>query len=266
MTTEPHSLSISGVQVAVVRKAIRNLHLGVYPPDGRVRVAAPMAFTDAAVRVAVIGKLRWIRRQQAAFATQPREAERDLVSGESHYYLGRRYLLEVSERPGTSNLHLKNTRVMQLQVRPGTAPAQRELVLQRWYRDQLRELLPRLIAQWQKRLGVTLAEWGIKRMKTKWGSCNPSARRIWINLELAKKPPECLEYILVHELVHLRERKHDERFVRMMDRHLPNWRHVKKVLNATPLAIETWRGARLLPASCPARGIAHTRWSPIKPT
>lgn len=239
MTTEPHSLSVSGVHVAVVRKAIRNLHLGVYPPDGRVRVAAPLAVSDAAVRVAVIGKLRWIRRQQAAFAAQPREGDREMVSGESHYYLGRRYLLEVTERPGAANVRLKNTRVIELQVRPGTDATGRALALQRWYRDQLRELLPRLIAKWEKRLGVTLAEWGIKRMKTKWGSCNAKARRIWLNLELAKKPPECLEYIVVHELVHLKAKKHDERFVKMMDAGLPRWRQAKRVLNAAPLA--GWR-------------------------
>ncbi|MEZ4302518.1 MAG: SprT family zinc-dependent metalloprotease [Polyangiaceae bacterium] len=244
MTTEPHSLSVSGLRVAVVRKAIRNLHLGVYPPDGRVRVAVPLAVSDAAVRVAVIGRLRWIRRQQAAFAAQPREPERDMVSGESHYFLGRRYLLEVSETGdrGAVGVNVKNRRVLEMRVRPGTDAPRRAALLQRWYREQLRELVPALITKWEKRLGVSLAEWGIKRMKTKWGSCNAKARRIWLNLELAKKPLGCIEYIVVHELAHLKAKKHDDRFVKLMDEGLPQWRHTRKLLNAAPLASETWRG------------------------
>lgn len=242
MTTEAHTLSVSGLSVAVVRKPIRNLHLGVYPPDGRVRVAAPMAVSDAAVRVAIIGKLRWIRQQQAAFAAQPREGERAMVSGESHYFLGRRYLLEVVEADGSPKVRRKNARRLVMEARPGLDAAQRTVVLQRWYREQLRELVPPLLRKWERRLGVTVAEWGIRRMKTKWGSCNAKARRIWLNLELAKKPPECLEYVLVHELMHLQAHRHDERFVGLMDRHLPRWRHVRKVLNAAPLAGETWKG------------------------
>ncbi len=236
MTTEAHHLTVSGVRVAVVRKAIKNLHLGVYPPDGRVRVAAPLAVSDAAVRVAVIGKLRWIRRQQASFEGQARQSERAMVAGETHYYLGRRYRLEVVNVEGPSRVVLRNRTVMELRVRVGADVAERERVLQGWYRERLKELVPPLLAKWQSALGVEVAAWGIRKMKTKWGSCNAAARRVSLNLELAKKPPECLEYLVVHELCHLLVRCHDDRFHALMDHHLPRWAQIRKVLNAAPLA------------------------------
>ncbi|MFL5346787.1 MAG: M48 family metallopeptidase [Hyalangium sp.] len=240
MTTETHHLTVSGIRVSVVRKEIKNLHLGVYPPDGRVRVAAPLAVSDAAVRVAVIGKLGWIRRQRAAFDTQVRESKREMVSGESHYFLGRRYRLAVVMNHGKSGVVIRNRTIMELRVRPDLTTDQRERVLQRWYRDVLRELATPLLAKWQSALGVTVDGWGIKRMKTRWGSCNAKARRVWLNLELAKKPPECLEYLIVHELMHLLVRNHDDRFHALMDRHFPKWRATRKTLNAAPLAHEIW--------------------------
>jgi predicted metal-dependent hydrolase len=246
MTTSAHTqtparaLTISGLRVAVVRKNIKNLHLGVYPPDGRVRVAAPLAVSDAAVRVAVIGKLRWIGRQRAAFAEQAREDPRAMVSGESHYFLGRRYRLEVVVGAGPRLVRVKNSRVLQLRTTEGDDIERRAILLQRWYREQLREILPPMMVRWQHRLGVSASTWGIKRMKTKWGSCNAGARRIWLNLELAKKSPECIEYVLVHELAHLLAPHHDERFQALMDRHAPRWRQRRKELNAAPLARESW--------------------------
>jgi predicted metal-dependent hydrolase len=240
MTTETHTLSVSGIRVSVVRKAIKNLHLGVYPPDGRVRVAAPLAVSDAAVRVAVIGRLGWIKRQQASFERQPREAHREMVSGESHYYRGRRYRLEVVEADGPPRVELRGHRALVLHVRLDSTAGDRDRLLQRWYRERLRELVPGLLTKWQAKLGVEVRAWGIKRMKTKWGSCNARARRIWLNLELIKKPPACLEYVLVHELTHLLSRTHDERFLSLMDRHLPTWRRRRTELNATPLAKEVW--------------------------
>lgn len=240
MTTKTRALTISGLQVAVVRKAIKNLHLGVYPPDGRVRVAVPFAVSDAAVRVAVIGKLPWIRRQRAAFERQPREGQREMVSGESHYFLGRRYRLKVVDTEGPSQVRLSTTRALELHARPGLGVDQRQQLVQRWYREQLRTIVPPLLEKWQSAIGVNISGWGIKKMKTKWGSCNAEARRIWLNLELAKKPLECLEYLIVHELVHLLARKHDDRFNALMDGYLPRWRHCRKELNAAPLARETW--------------------------
>lgn len=224
----------------MVRKDIRNLHLGVYPPGGRVRVAAPLAVSEDTVRLAVIGKLGWIRRQQARFAAQPRQSRREMVTGESHYYLGRRYRLRVSEAPGPGRVLLRNRATLELHVRPGLGTREREAVLERWYRERLRDLATPIIQRWERVLGVAVASWGTRRMKTRWGGCNPAARRIWLNLELAKKPPRCLEYLVAHELAHFPERHHDQRFTALLDRHLPTWRRCRQELNAAPLGHAEW--------------------------
>lgn len=233
-------ISVSGIAVEVVRKDIKNLHLGVYPPMGRVRVAAPLVVNDEAVRLAVIDKLGWIKRQRAKFAKQPRQSEREMVNGESHYFLGRRYRLRVHEQDGAARVALRGVASMDLFVRPGANVEKREAVLLDWHRASLRSLIADLLAHWQLKLGVQTAQWGIKKMKTKWGSCNVNAHRIWLNLELAKKPVQCLEYIVVHELVHLLERNHTERFTVLMNRHLPDWRTRQKMLNSSLLGHEAW--------------------------
>ncbi|MBF0192434.1 MAG: M48 family metallopeptidase [Magnetococcales bacterium] len=240
MITETHHITVSGIQVEVVRKAIKNLHLGVYPPHGRVRVAVPLVINDEAVRLAVIDKLVWIKRQQAKFAAQPRQSQREMVNGESHYYLGRRYRLRVHEQNGPTRVVVGGVAFLDLFVPPGTSAEQREAILSRWYRAQLRRLLPPLLEKWQAILNVQAAFWGIKKMKTKWGSCNATVRRIWFNLELAKKPEQCLEYIVVHELLHLLERHHDNHFTALMDIHLPQWRETRERLNTMPLGHEEW--------------------------
>lgn len=225
----------------VVRKDIKNLHVGVYPPSGRVRVAAPLRLADEAVRLAIISRLGWIHRRQAEFKQQDRQSQREFVTGESHYFLGRRHRLDVVEHDGPPSVRRVNNTTMALCVRPRTNPAQREAALQKWYRGRLRELLPPLLAKWEGKVGVTVAEVRIRRMKTRWGSCNAKVRRIWLNLELAKKPPACLEYILVHEMVHLVERHHTERFRECMDRVMPQWRSRREELNRAPLAHEEWQ-------------------------
>ena len=240
MNTEHHYIEVSGIQVEVVRKAIKNLHLGVYPPEGRVRVATPLRVDDEAVRLAVISKLGWIRRQQARFTEQARQSPREMVSGESHYYLGKRYRLKVIERPGPYKVELKGNSHLNLYVRPGTDTARREKVLNDWYRRELKARVPEMVAKWEPVIGVKVAQWGVKKMKTKWGSCNIGARRLWLNLELAKKPPRCLEYILVHEMVHLLERHHNDRFRGLIDRFLPSWRLRRDELNSSPLGHEDW--------------------------
>jgi predicted metal-dependent hydrolase len=240
MDTESRDITINGLPVRIVRKAIKNLHLGVYPPNGWVRVAVPLTVTDEAVRLAVVGKLGWIKRQRAKFKAQPRQSAREMVRGESHYFLGTRYRLRIIEQYGSSKVVLRNRSAMDLYVRPGTGAEQRERVLHRWYRQQLKELIPPLVEKWQSALGVQVAGWGIKKMKTKWGTCSVEARRIWLNLELAKKPVQCLEYIIVHELVHLIERHHNDHFISIMDKHLPQWRLHRHELNAAPLAQEAW--------------------------
>ncbi len=240
MNIEQRQITVNGLRVEIVRKDIKNLHLGVYPPNGRIRVAAPVRVSDDAVRLAVIGKLGWIKRQQARFGAQPRQSEREMISGESHYFLGRRYRLRVVSHDGAAKVLVRNKSTIELHVRPETDSKQRERVLQRWYRQQLKELIPPVFEKWQRALGVQVDECCIKKMKTKWGACNVEARRIWLNLELAKKPVQCLEYIAVHELAHFVERHHNDRFMSIMDEHLPHWRLLREELNTAPLAHETW--------------------------
>jgi predicted metal-dependent hydrolase len=239
MTTDQHRVSghitVSGIRVQIERKDIKNLHLGVYPPNGRVRVAVPLVITDDAVRLAVIDKLGWIRRQRSKFVEQQRQSAREMVNGESHYFLGRRFRLRVHEQPGKQYVAVRGVASLDLFINPGRTTAQRQAVLWRWYREQLHSIALLLIAQWEAILGVEVAAWGIKRMKTKWGSCNPASKRLWLNLELAKKPEPCIEYIVVHELLHLLERNHTERFRALLDQHLPNWQHTRDLLNKLPL-------------------------------
>lgn len=234
------NLTVSGIEVQVVRKDIKNVHLAVYPPNGRVRVAVPLHVTDDNVRLAVINKLGWIKKQQAAFLAQSRQSQREMVTGESHYVWGQRYLLDVVERAGRHEVAIKNNTHLTLTVNPGTTRDNRELALNEWYRAELKQRVPAFLAKWEPIIGVNVAKWGVKKMKTKWGSCHIAERRIWLNLELAKKPMECLEYILVHELVHLLERQHNEAFRAHMDRFLPHWPLHRDVLNAAPLAHEDW--------------------------
>ena len=235
-----HQIQVNGLTVNVVRKNIKNLHLAVYPPAGRIRVAAPLRVDDEAVRLAVISRLAWIKRQQTKFNEQERESKREYVGGESHYFQGARYRLNVVERDSPGQVVIRNKKTLDLYVRLNSPTAQRERVLRAWYRAYLRHALPPLIAKWEQKIGVTVADWGIKHMKTKWGTCNPAARRIWVNLELAKKSERCLEYIVVHELMHLLERHHTDRFLQLMNHHLPAWRHYRAELNRAPLAHEEW--------------------------
>ena len=235
-----HQITVDGLVVDVVRKNIKNLRLAVYPPDGRVRVTVPLRVDDETVRRFTISKLAWIHRQQAKFAAQERPLPRTFTSGESHYYQGNRYLLEVVYHNGPPAVMVRDKSTLELRVRTGSDAAQRERVLLAWYRRQLKAAVPTLVAKWEAILGVQVVEWGIKRMKTRWGTCNLKARRIWLNLELVKWPVRCLEYIVVHEMVHLLEHKHDAAFVAHMDRYLPQWRLVRDELNRGPLAHETW--------------------------
>ncbi len=240
MNTEFAEIYVSGLVVQVVRKNIKNLHLGVYPPNGRVRVAAPQNINNEAIRLAITGKIGWIKKHQARFRAQSRQSGRELVSGESHYYLGQRYRLRVLSHDGMPKVVVRGKNAIELHVRPGTTSERRRQVLQDWYRQQLRQIIPPLLSIWQEALDVQVTEWRIKKMKTKWGSCNCKARRIWLNLELIKKPPHCLDYIIVHELAHLIERLHNDRFISIMDQHMPHWRLHRQELNSAPLVHETW--------------------------
>jgi predicted metal-dependent hydrolase len=235
-----HQITVNDLIVDVVRKDIKNLHLGVYPPTGRVRVAAPLQIDDESVRLAVIRRLAWIRRQQAKYHQQERQPGREYVSGESHYFQGHRYRLNVVYHDGPPNVTIRNKTTLDLIVRTGSDTAQREQVLLTWYRAQIKAIIPPLLAKWQPIIGVEVAEWGVKQMKTKWGTCNIEARRIWVNLELAKKSTRCLEYIIVHEMVHLLERHHNDRFIAYLNQFMPQWQFIRDELNKAPLGHTSW--------------------------
>jgi hypothetical protein len=231
-------VTIGNITLDLQRKPIKNLHISVLPPQGKVRVSAPLQLSDTAIRMAVVKRIAWIREQQADFAAQPRQSEREMCTGETHYLWGRGYRLDVAQAAEPS-VKLKGGKIV-LTSRNEITPEKRQLILQDWYRTILRKRVEPLIQQWQERLGVTPTFIGIKRMKTKWGSCNPSTGRIWLNLELVKKPPECLEFIIVHELIHLLERHHNEQFKALMHTNLPKWPEYRRTLNRAPLAFDKW--------------------------
>jgi predicted metal-dependent hydrolase len=232
-------LKLAEIRIEVVRKAIKNVHLSVHPPAGRVRIAAPSHLSHEAIRAYAIGRIGWIRRQQTKLREQERETPREYLDRETHYVWGRRCLLRVVEREGPPTVDWRQHRLM-LFVRAGTSCTRRGEIVEAWYRDQLRSAIEPLAAEWQPRIGVSLQGIFVQRMRTRWGSANPARRTIRINTDLAKKPRECLEYILVHELIHLLEPTHNARFVCLMDQHLPAWQHRLEMLNRLPVRHEEW--------------------------
>jgi len=239
MSTTSAYLSVRGIDIDVVYKDIKHLHIGVYPPAGRVRVAAPTRFDDDLIRLAVLQRMPWIRRQRSRLQGAERQSTREMVTGESHFVWGVRKRLKVLERPGRGHVELDNGRLALYAASEATAE-QRRRYLERWYREQLRAEIPALIAKWEERLGVVVPTWTVRKMKTKWGSCSGATRSVCFNLELAKKHPECLEYIVVHELTHYFERGHGARFAAAMDANLPDWRMRRDELNGAPLGEEKW--------------------------
>lgn len=233
------TIELGSITAEVIKKDIKNIHLSVYPPAGNVRIAAPLRMDLDTIRIFAISKLGWIKQQQAKLRNQKRETIREFVSRESHYFLGKRYLLKVVETTGKPTVAIKHDKLV-LQVKPDSTTEQKQIIMQEWYRDQLKLLIPKFISKWESIMGVQLNEYGIKKMKTKWGTCNIEAKRIWLNLELAKKPVEYLEYIIVHEMVHLLERHHNDRFVAYMNKFLPQWVHLKGELNRLPLGYVEW--------------------------
>jgi len=228
-------LQIGELEIQLHRKAIKNLHLSVLPPEGCVRVSAPLTMTDTAIRMAVISRIPWIKKQRSAFINQSRQSAREMVNGECHYVWGRKYRLNIIQTSGQHKVELGNTNRLDMYVRSGTSMQNKNKLIEAFYRQQLQERLNQLCLFLIPKIGVSPDFIGIRKMKTRWGSSNPSSKRIWINLELAKKPVECLEFILVHELAHLIERHHNERFVMYMDQFLPQWRERKALLNSLPL-------------------------------
>jgi predicted metal-dependent hydrolase len=239
MSTTSAYLTVGGIDVDVIFKDIKNLHIGVYPPMGRVRVAAPELLDDDQVRLAVINRLPWIKRQREQLQAAQRQSIREMVTGESHYVWGSRLRLKVIERPARAHIEVDGDRLL-LYAPDGMSTDRRREVLDRWYRGQLRTAIPVVIAKWEPKMRVTVPKWSIRRMKTKWGSCNRETGHIWFNVELAKKHPDCLEYLAVHEMTHLLERGHGERFTKLMDKALSDWRPRRDRLNEAPLGHEQW--------------------------
>jgi predicted metal-dependent hydrolase len=232
-------LQLGDIAVDVEFKDIKNVHLSVYPPTGRVRIAAPARMKLDTVRVFAISRLTWIKQQQRKLRAQERETPREYLDRESHYAWGKRYLLTVIERDQAPDVTLKPNRLI-LAVRPGTDIATKEAVMAQWYRDQIKLAVPELITRWESVLGVRVQRFFVQQMKTRWGSCNPRARTIRLNTELAKKPKECLEYIVAHEMVHLLEPSHNARFVALMDQHMPKWQFYRQRLNRLPVRHVDW--------------------------
>jgi predicted metal-dependent hydrolase len=229
-------LIVDDLEIVVERKAIKNINLAVYPPDGRVRVSAPLQLSDESLRSAIISRLSWIKKKKALLIGKPKRLEKKLVSGEVHYLFGKKLVLQVVFREQWSGAYVKDDDTLILLVQADSPVEKRLAVMNDWYREQLSERIPPLLTYWQQVIGVEATEWRIKRMKTRWGTCNITQKRIWLNLELAKMSPECLEYVVVHELVHLLERYHNKRFWGFMDSFLPTWRVTRNVLKNESLA------------------------------
>ncbi len=232
-------IKLGDIAVDVVIKDIKNVHLSVHPPTGRVRISAPKRMNLDTIRVFAISKLGWIKQQQTKLRNQERETPREYLDRESHYLWGKRYLLNVVEEDAAPRVELKHKKII-LRVRSGTIRDKKQAILEEWYREQLKEAAPTLIAKWEKLMHVKTKRFFVRRMKTKWGSCNPSARSIRLNTELAKKSPYCLEYIIAHEMAHLREPTHNNRFIALMDSVMPKWEFYREMLNISPLRHESW--------------------------
>jgi len=234
MNIEAGQIFLGDISIDVFQKRIKNLHLSVHPPSGRVRIAAPIHMNLDTIRVFALSKLAWIKKHQNRLRSQERETPREYITRESHYFLGKRFLLRVIEQQDVPKVILKHS-ILELYVRDSGNYEIKKNTIDAWYRNKLKEIVPRYIAKWSKVMNVEVAEFGIKRMKRKWGSCNSKASRIWLNLELAKKPVHCIEYLVVHEMIHLLERHHNERFYALMNHFLPQWKQYRKELNETVL-------------------------------
>ena len=236
MTTTLH---LGDIAVDVVLKDIKNIHLSVHPPLGKVRIAAPLRMDLDTIRVFAITKLAWIKNQQKKLRVQERETPREYLDRESHYVWGKRYLLKMVEKDAAPTVELRHMKIF-LQLRPEASQEKKHEVLDAWYREQLKGVVPPLLAKWEKLVGVKAQKVFVQKMKTKWGSCNPVAGNVRLNTDLAKKPLQCLEYIVAHELTHLLERHHNNRFAALMDAHMPQWRQYREMLNSLPLAHQEW--------------------------
>ncbi|WP_256324917.1 M48 family metallopeptidase [Nitrosomonas sp. Nm132] len=239
MTTEILNMKLNDLDVEIVQKNIKHVHLCVYPPEGRVKVSAPFNMTHDTLRVFVISKLAWIKKQQLKFRSQEREAPREYIDRESHYVWGKRYLLKIEETEAPPKIELKHNKLV-LSIRSETSQERKQAILEAWYRENLKQAIPALIEKWQSRMSVHVNRFYVQSMKTKWGSCSYHSGSIRLNTELAKKPLACLEYIVVHEMTHLLEPTHNSRFIGLMDQFMPKWRFYRDELNRLPVRYEEW--------------------------
>jgi predicted metal-dependent hydrolase len=240
LTVELHDgIDLGALHAEVVRKPIKHVHLSVYPPDGRVRISAPIGMALDTIRLYALSRLGWIKSQQRKLHSQQRESAREYLDRESHYVWGKRYLLKNVYADTVATVTLRHS-TLELRTRPGSDAGKRHEVLHAWYREQIRAAMPALLAKWEPLLGVKARRVMVQQMKTKWGSCNPVTGIVRLNTELARKPPACLEYIVVHELAHLLEPTHNARFQLLMSEAMPHWQQVRDELNQLPLRHEAW--------------------------
>ncbi len=240
MNINQNNIQVCNLNVETIKKDIKNIHLGVYPPNGRVSVAAPLNTTDESIRLLIISKIHWIRKQQLKFNKQVRQTKREYVSGESHYLFGKRYLLNVHSIENKPRIEIKRNKVIDLYVNYNADSEQKEKLVERFYRTEIKKQIPELVEKWQNIIGVNINEIKIKKMKTKWGTCNAKDKRIWLNLELAKKPLHCMEYVLAHEMTHFLEKNHNNQFKSLINSYFPQWEQYKNELNDTILSYNSW--------------------------
>lgn len=232
-------ITLGTIVVDVLKKDIKNIHLSVYPPTGKVRISAPLRMDNDTIRVFALSRLGWIKQHQHKLHAQERETPREYLDRESHYVWGKRYLLKIIEKDMAPAVALAHRHLL-LQIRPVTSQDKKHEILEAWYRETLKVAVPPLLAKWEPVLGVKVESFFVQRMKTKWGSCCSSSKNIRLNTDLAKKPPECLEYIMVHEMAHLIESTHNSRFVALMDHFMPRWQFYRAELNRLPVKHENW--------------------------
>lgn len=234
------SITISGIQIEKIRKDIKNIHLSVHPPNGRVRVSVPLSTSDETLRIFLITKSAWIKKQIKKFSGQERQTKREYVSGESHYLFGKRFQLYLKEDKDNPRLEVSKKNKMTLYAKPKSTIISRQQIFEKFYREELEKIIPKLNQKWAKKVGVRVNQIRIKKMKTKWGTCNQKDKRIWLNLELAKHAPHCIDYVFVHELVHIKERTHNDLFISLLSDAYPKWQKSKEELNNGILGYFEW--------------------------
>jgi predicted metal-dependent hydrolase len=239
MTTK--TITLQKLKISTTRKDIKNIHLGVYPPDGKIRASIPLKTSDETLRLFLISKTSWIKKQQEKFLQQQRQSKREYVSGESHYLFGNRYRLNVIDTNESPKIKIHKKTHLNLYVKSNTSLQQKEKLFERFYRLELEKIIPKLLKKWGKKVGVDVNQVKIRKMKTKWGTCNAKKKQILLNLEMAKKPLHCLEYVFVHELVHMIERNHTDKFIELVESAYPKWKKSKQELNQGILSYSVWK-------------------------